>query len=255
MYKKSDRIGEINTNRVGTQMVIIDYNRKDNIIVEFQDDHKYQIKTTYQNFIKGCVNNPYDKLVYNIGYVGEGKYNRKYDSKIYNTWYSMISRCYDPYLLNVKNPTYRDCTVDEKFHCLQDFGKWYEINYYEIPNEIMCLDKDILIKNNKRYGPDTCIFVPQEINALIVKSYRKGNLPLGVCYHKKHDKYIATCSTFNDNKKKVITIGYYDNPINAFEAYKQFKENYIKIVADKYKDKIPEKLYVALYNYEIKIND
>lgn len=255
MYKKSDRIGEISANRFGTKMIMIDYIRKDNIIVEFQDEHKYQTKTTYQNFIKGCVNNPYDKVVCGVGYIGEGKYNRLYDRKLYNTWYAMITRCYDPYLLNDKYPTYRDCIVDERFHCLQDFGKWYEMNYYKIPNETMCLDKDVLIKNNRKYGPDTCIFVPQEINSLIVKSYRNGKLPLGVCYHKIHKKYIATCSTFINNKKNVVTIGYYNNPDDAFEAYKQFKEDYIKTVADKYKNLIPERLYMALYNYKIKIND
>ena len=33
------------------------------------------------------------------------------------------------------------------------------------------------------------------------------------------------------------------------------EENYIKQVADYYKDKIPQKLYDALYNYEVLITD
>ena len=37
--------------------------------------------------------------------------------------------------------------------------------------------------------------------------------------------------------------------------YKQFKENYIKQVADEYKDLIPEKLYNAMYEYEVEIED
>ena len=44
-------------------------------------------------------------------------------------------------------------------------------------------------------------------------------------------------------------------PEEAFRAYKQFKEDYIKQVADEYKDKIPQKLYDAMYNYKVDITD
>jgi hypothetical protein len=47
----------------------------------------------------------------------------------------------------------------------------------------MALDKDILYKGNKIYSPDTCVFVPQEINALFVKNdANRGDLPIGVFY-------------------------------------------------------------------------
>ena len=52
-----------------------------------------------------------------------------------------------------------------------------------------------------------------------------------------------------------IYLGRFKNEIDAFIAYKQFKENYIKQVADEYKKLIPTKLYEALYKYEVKIND
>ena len=47
----------------------------------------------------------------------------------------------------------------------------------------------------------------------------------------------------------------FDTPEEAFQTYKEFKENYIKQVADEYKDKIPEKLYEAMINYKIEITD
>ena len=37
--------------------------------------------------------------------------------------------------------------------------------------------------------------------------------------------------------------------------YNKAKEKEIKRIADEYKDKIPQKLYKALYNWEISIND
>ena len=252
--KREERINEINVNRYGTEMKIIDYIRKDNIIVEFQDEHKYKTKTSYQSFKNRTVNNPYDKIVYGVGYIGEGKYCKSYNKKLYNTWYSMFVRCYDPYAINNKFPTYKNCTVDQEFHCLQNFGKWYDENFYEVPNEIMCLDKDILINGNQIYGPHTCIIVPQSINSLVSINYSNNKLPPGVCYHIHHKKFIASCCVYENNEKKVTTIGYYEDPDDAFIAYKQFKEMYIKIIAEKYKAFIPKKLYEALYKYEIKLN-
>ena len=41
----------------------------------------------------------------------------------------------------------------------------------------------------------------------------------------------------------------------AFNCYKEFKEKYIKQIADEYKDLIPKELYEALYKYEVEIND
>lgn len=47
----------------------------------------------------------------------------------------------------------------------------------------------------------------------------------------------------------------FDTLEEAFYSYKNFKERYIKQVANEYKDKIPQKVYDAMYRYEIKITD
>lgn len=68
---------------------------------------------------------------------------------------------------------------------------------------------------------------------------------------------MTKCSVydFEENKQKLIYLGCYNTQEKAFEVYKQFKENYIKEVADYYKDQIPQKLYDAMYKYEVDIND
>ena len=48
--------------------------------------------------------------------------------------------------------------------------------------------------------------------------------------------------------KNIKTVGRFYNSEDAFICYKEAKEKYIKEVADEYKDKIPQKLYEALYN-------
>ena len=256
-----DRTGEDNYNTYGTLMKIVECKSAINIIVEFQDEHKEKIRTTYQHFKKGEVKNPYDKTVYGVGYLSAGKYkSRGKDGKltsVYITWHSMIKRCYDAYYIN-KNPTYINCYVCEEWHNFQNFAKWYEENVYNCNNERMCLDKDILYKNNKIYSPETCIIVPHKINVLFIKCDKvRGEYPVGVAYHKPSNNLRVQCGVFENEKTKIKHLGHFplNRPFQAFYTYKVFKENYIKEVADEYKDLIPNKLYEALYKYEVEIND
>ena len=234
--------------------MIIEYKSNIDMIVEFQDEHKARICTTYNEFKKGQISNPYDRTLLGVGYLGE---NCKFDEVIYRDWVDMIQRCYDPYRLN-KYPTYRDCFVCEEWHCFQNFAKWYEENYYECNGEKMCLDKDILIKGNKIYSPETCIFVPDRINLLFVKRDNdRGCFPIGCGLHKKSNKIRVRCNFFEKGKIKRKCLGYFpiNKPFQAFTCYKNFKENYIKQVADEYKNLIPSRLYDAMYKYKVEIND
>jgi hypothetical protein len=250
-----DRVGEENYNNAGTLMKIIEYKNCDNVLVEFQDEHKIKKSVKYKNFKKGNIKNPYDKTVFGVGYIGEGKYNAVDNSYTYARWKSMLRRCYDPYLLN-KYPTYRDCYVCDEWLCFQNFSEWYEENHYECNNEKMCLDKDILIKGNKVYSPNTCIIVPERVNTLFIKAYaNRGKYPIGVCLDKKTNKFRAHCHILDKDNKKLIQLGYYNSIEEAFLAYKSFKENYIKQVADEYKDLIPKELYKAMYSYVVDIDD
>ena len=114
----------------------------------------------------------------------------------------------------------------------------------------MCLDKDILIKGNKVYSPETCVFVPTAINNLFVKKQRsRGDYPIGV--RKLKQRY----SAYLGIKGKTKTIGVYDTVEDAFFSYKSAKEVYIRQVADEYKNIIPTKLYTAMINYEVDISD
>lgn len=41
----------------------------------------------------------------------------------------------------------------------------------------------------------------------------------------------------------------------AFNIYKQAKEDWIKVKADKWKDQLEPRVYEALYNYKVEITD
>ena len=195
-------------------------------------------------------------MVYNVGYLGNGKYKSKYlvdskwkHTKQYLVWRTMIMRCYDV-KYSKKHPTYKDCTVCEEWHNFQTFAKWFDENYYEIENTIMDLDKDILKNGNKIYCPKYCVFVPQQINKLFtLRTLNRGAYPLGC--HLDGNKFTVKLNKFGNE----VLIGRTNNINEAFSIYKYEKEKYVKEVADLYKDNIPLKLYEALYKYQVNITD
>lgn len=114
------------------------------------------------------------------------------------------------------------------------------------------LDKDILFKGNKLYSEETCVFVPHQINSLLVNVKRaRGNYPIGVHFSKSAGKFIAQCSV----KGKRLHLGVYNTEQAAFEAYKAYKEDVLKLLANEYKDVIDERVYSVLLNYNVEITD
>jgi len=252
----SERIGKENKNKNGSIMKIVDYIDPEHITIQFEDG--YQKIISYSNFVAGSVKNPYDKTCYGVGYLGEGDYVSRVNKLIfpqYSIWHSMIERCYNK-KSQEKYPTYIDCIVCDEWHNYQNFAKWYDDNYYEVEKGKMELDKDILVKGNKIYSPETCVFVPNKINSLFIKNdISRGESLIGMTYEKSSNKYKVNCSNKNNKTGTAIFIGRFATQKLAFNAYKEFKETYIKQIANEYRDKIPQKLYNAMCKYEVEITD
>ena len=213
-------VGEKNTNNFGSEMIISKYvNSKD--IDVFFPTYNWTAKNVYcSNFVRGKIKCPYEPRLCNIGYVGEGKYSTKHPA--YKVWINMIRRCYD---LSNNCPTYIDCTVCDEWHNFQNFAQWYEDNYYEIDNDKMQLDKDILIKNNKEYSSDTCCFVNNIINSMFTNKKRFRNGIIGS--YKRNGKYEVSCE--NTLLKKRQYLGRFSTEKEAFDAYKNYKEKILKL--------------------------
>lgn len=144
-----------------------------------------------------------------------GSWGKKY----YKLWEDIHQRCYsDNY--HSYFPAYKGCTVDPRWQYLDQFKKWFEQQSYK-PG--MHLDKDLIKPGNKVYGPDTSLFVPHELNIFFsIKKNKKNNLPPGVS--KIHNgKYRAYCKDFN-KKGRVVHLGLYNTPMEAFEAYRTHKK-------------------------------
>ena len=255
---KINRVGEERLNSFGSRMIITKYNNRLDIDVYFPAYNWIAKNKRYDNFKKGNIKCPYERRVHGKGYIGIGEYSSKENgkkTKCYKVWHHMIGRCYDA-KFQEKHPTYKECEVCEEWHNFQTFSQWYENNYYEIPDKVMCLDKDILVKGNKIYSPGTCVFVPQNINVLFIKRDNdRGKYPIGT-HQLPSGNYEVKCK---NGYGEDIYLGTYTTPQEAFRVYKQYKEKVIKEIIDSYEGIIPEPYYSrvrkAMYNYEVEIDD
>lgn len=233
---KKDRVGEKYITNEGYEIEIIEYFGATNITIKFSLTGEIVKNLQYSHIKRGLVANFFHPSVYGMGYFGRGIYNNKQHSTIYDTWRGMLRRCYAK---EERYSTYKDVIVCKEWHNFQNFAKWYEDNYvdgYEI-------DKDIICSNCRIYSPETCCFVPQEINKLLtnIKS-KKSSLPTGVVLNNGvYEVYMCRYG-------KQIRLGSFKEEFLAVNMYKTAKEEYIKEVADKWKDKIDIRIYNSLIN-------
>lgn len=160
---------------------------------------------------------------------------------------AMRGRCKEGGWAQKRRPAYQGCV--DGFDSFQAFAEWAnsQVGY---GNDGWCLDKDILVKGNKIYSPENCIFVPYQINtAMLNNKHSRDDLPVGVA--RERDKFNAYVST----NGKVHRLGLFDTPLQAFHAYKTRKEEYIKELAAEYQGKIDDRAYAALMSYQVSITD
>ena len=247
-----DCVGKVCKSLNSGDFKILKYNDAYNVEIQFL---KTGFETTAQlgDIKSGLIKDPYSPSVYSIGIVGT-----KYPSTIngvltkeYNLWQHMLKRCYsDKY--QKKRPTYEGCEVSDNFKSYEYFYDWCN-KQVGFGNDGFHLDKDLLIKGNKVYSETTCVFIPAEVNTLLTKSTAsRGEYLIGVYWSKTHKAFVARVSK---NKGKQERLGYFNTELEAFNAYKQAKESFIKEQANKWKSQIDERAYNALMNYTVDIND
>lgn len=227
-------------------MQIVAYRTSDDMDVKFLDKDGYVFQhTTYSNFKTGQIKNPYDRTIFGVGYIGVGKYQtglRKRTPEQY-VWRGMLERCYGDKYKDVHLAYYNKCNVCDEWLNFQLFAEWYNENFYQVGTERMHLDKDILIKGNTIYSPETCLIVPQSINELFHASGRKTldtDLPYTVRRTAK-GKYTA--------KYKHKTVGVYETVDECIDAYIKAKR---KDLREKVKDlgnKLPNRVKEALLDW------
>ena len=249
-------VGKVFKSKSSGDFKVLKYNDSANVVIQF-------LKTGYETLVQltnvrnGYIKDPYLPSVYGVGILGT-----KYPSKVsgvttkeYVPWCSMLKRCYsDSY--KKKNPTYKDCEVSENFKSYEYFYEWChkQVGFGNDGNgNPFHLDKDLLIKGNKVYSENTCVFIPSEINSLLIKREAlRGEYLIGVYWSKTNKAFRARV---NKNKGASEHLGYFNTELEAFNAYKVAKETYIKEQANKFKSQIDPRAYQALMNYTVEITD
>lgn len=247
-------VGSRFKNNFGTWATVIEYNGSKRIKVKFEDEHAHEAVYVSSSLYSGSFRNPFDPIIYGIGYYGFGPEKSSINGKVnplLGIWAGMLKRCYDNDE-SLRMRAYLKCFVHKEWHNFQNFATWAR-QQIGFDLETRNLDKDILVKGNREYGPTTCCFVPSRINMLFVRaSTVRGELPIGLYFNKEKQKYQAQC---NDENCKSTYLGRFDTIHEAFISYKIYKESVIKKVAEQYKEDIDPRVYTALYNYEVELED
>ena len=245
------KVGDIFTSKQCGEFIVVEYINSANVVVKFIDTG-YETITRHSQVLSGQVKDRSLPSVYGVGVIGDS-YSCWGGSKIrkeYDLWSSMLARCYSPQSHKARE-TYIGCTVSENFKSYTYFYEWCnrQVGFSENNFE---LDKDLLSGVSKYYSEGTCVFIPQEINVVLIKQNKKrGDFPVGVTYHKNTGNFVAQLSTSTGRKH----VGAFNNVIDAFAAYKKAKETYLVELAEKWKGKIDDRAYEALMNYEVDIDD
>ena len=245
-------VGKVCKSNLSGDFKILKYNDTTNVEIQF-------LKTGFEtvarlgNIKSGNVKDRYLPSVYGVGVIGT-KYPTKVNgvhTKEYTLWCSMLQRCYSE-AFKKKYLTYDVCEASENFKSYEYFYEWCN-KQIGFDNEGWHLDKDLLVKGNKVYSENTCVFISAEINLVLIKSDNiRGKHPIGVHWSNSNKAFVAKVKK---NKGKQEYLGSFNTEIEAFNAYKTTKESFIKEQAEKWKGQIDERAYNALMNYVVSIDD
>lgn len=226
------------TNSYG-EVEIVEYLGANEVMVRFIG-YSHIVKSKANAIRNGKVKNVMMPNVQGVGYTGVGIHSATKDKKAYDTWQSMIRRCYSV-SGHKKQPSYIGCSVTQDWLNFQNFAKWFYENY----ESGLHLDKDILEQGNKTYSPEKCLFIPQALNNLLVeRGAKRGEYKLGVSFSKAAQKFQVKSGKTGVNYNYE---GLFVDEDEAHGAYCKYKYNLIKQAASEQ----PDRVRGALLNWRI----
>jgi hypothetical protein len=137
-------------------------------------------------------------------------------------WASVKARCTKGNTAQTNRLSYEE-TVNN-FSDFQSFASWCNEQQGYMSKDarggFWHLDKDIIIPFSKEYSPETCCFVPTEVNNLFTYSSKsRGEYPLGVHLDKRCGQFVSQIN--KQGKRKFL--GYFVTAIDAHRAYQVAK--------------------------------
>ena len=164
----------------------------------------------------------------------------------YVKWQSMLKRVHSEKYQSL-HPTYSTCLVCEEWKYFSVFRAWMIEQDWEGKH----LDKDLLIKGNRVYGPSTCLFLTPSLNNFILNGAKvRGKYPIGVHYKKGYSKpYVAHCRhPFIGGKEH---LGNYATPEEAHQVWLKRKQEFAKMLGEQQSDPRVAEALIRYYDVEI----
>lgn len=254
-------VGDKRINSEGFEYVITHYEDAHNVEITWFSGEKEWVESAHAH--KGTTKYLNKRGTFGVGYLGYGRFIpgekriphgcERMPHNLWRAWVRMLERCVGD---RVKNPSYEGCTFDESWVNCQSFIEWGILqkghDRLESNGKTWQLDKDILVNGNRVYSPETCVFVPNEINTHF-KDVEKGKDGYyGVNeIEPKHPNakrgWVARCCNV---KKEREYLGFYDNPTDAYIAYRTRKIEVMSDLADKWKGEVDERVINSLQNFD-----
>ena len=183
-------IGMILETRVSGDIEILGINKKI-FKVKFLEDGTIA-DVVASSISNRSVKNYNRKSIFGIGVIGYGKNKCCINKKItkeYRLWTDLLRRCYaESHLKKHRSKCYFGCIVDERWHNFQNFcedlpklknyDKWIEFGAKKYH-----LDKDTIVKGNKLYSLENCMFLDVKTNCG-QSAKNRNSTAITVCLYK-----------------------------------------------------------------------
>lgn len=165
----------LKTNRGYPYKIISKEGRNKHGSIEYKirfENTGYETCVTRARMRQGSIRDPYEPVVYGVGYLGEA--TKVGNERLYSLWNNMLSRCYNDVEGNKDYASYGGVGVEvvPSWHNFTNFIRdikrlpGYDLTLFN-KGDIQ-LDKDHLQQrvpyNLRKYGPETCCFVSKEYN-------------------------------------------------------------------------------------------
>lgn len=159
----------------------------------------------------------------------------------YQTWTNLLSRTHLESFW-IKQPAYRGCTMSPEWLTLSIFKEWYDENFVEGWQ----LDKDLLIRGNMHYSPETCRYVPKALNTFDNQS-KSGTT--GTAERKGFNLKKPWQAFINiEGSKKKKMLGYHETQAEAYHAHFVAKTEQAHILVDRYRGQVSDDVLDSILN-------
>jgi len=259
---KHFKIGDILTNNEGYNLQVVDYHGANNVLIRWLDCGTEEI-TASGNISRGMIRYLNKRSVFGVGYLGYGRFvpgekrlehgQQRLPSHLHRHWRHVLERT----VADRDIARYEDCKIVSEWHNLQNFCNWAieqpNHNSKESNGRYWAIDKDIVCKGNRIYGPEFCVFVPNEVNVFFTKKeIGNAGLPGVNIIHAKNVRwktgYIARCTTPGKPREY---LGFYDTPEEAFAVYKEAKEKAARVLAGMWEGRLDHRVIESLHKFTV----